>query len=53
MNPDTMAMQHLLAAMTDNPARFAERPFAALIKQCHDARDGSDGGGLHYFEVPF
>jgi hypothetical protein len=50
---NAMAAQHMLAGMSDNPQQLrTQDPFAALMRQCWDAKHGHTGG-MNYMTVPF
>jgi hypothetical protein len=52
-NYQALDPQHLLISMSDDPTRFAQRPFAGLVQQCWDARYGGGSDGMAYLDVPF
>jgi hypothetical protein len=50
---ETMATQHALASLSDDPGQFRRQdPMLALLNQCHRARSGQDEG-MNYMTVKF
>jgi hypothetical protein len=50
---ETMATQHVLAGMSDNPVQFRQDPMMALLNQAYRARSGQDDVQIPYLSVPF